>query len=147
VRKVLSSLDSNSRQSVIAFHGEFRDERRHVRSLYKHSDLYSWGLPLFAIVQTFADRTICRPCYAQIEHTCRSVPVFSFLAKRTAVRDGITEIARYYMPSDRGCNYQTIRGRAMDTDNSKITPSGAASGKLKRYPHGRASYTVSTFCT
>lgn len=100
MRKVLP-LDSNSRQSVIAFHGGFRDERRHVRSLYKHSDLYSWGPPSPLLRHCSYDRTICRPCNAQIGCTWRGVRTCLFVSCETdgRERDRITEIARYYTPS------------------------------------------------
>jgi len=88
VKNVLP-LNSNSRQSVITFHDRFRDERWHVRSLYKHSDLYSWRFswPLFAIVQTFADRTICRPCNARIGYTCCGVCTCLFVSCETNGRE------------------------------------------------------------
>jgi len=154
VRKILP-LDSNSRQSVIAFHGGFRDERRHVRSLYKHSDLYSWGLSwsLFAIVQMFVDRTMCRLCYAQIEHTCRSVHTCLFVSCETNSRER----------QDHG-NRSLLHavGVASRIEAAIIKLSADARWiliirklhlpvrpfKLKCYPrssHGRASYTIYTF--
>ena len=44
----------------------------------------------------------------------------------TGSRKSLAITRRRRRIADRGCNYQTIRGRAMDTDNSKITPSGTA---------------------